>query len=677
MTRAAILRWLQSIRGRLLICLLLVALVPAGLLAVVQTWVASRSLARTATLNLRSIADSKAEQIESYSRERLAIAAALTRAQGFVDAARKLREVVGANGVNSPEHREAMKPFRDPLGRLADALGYKDMLLIALNGDVLLGLTENLDTGPNLRTGPMRTSSLAALFGRVKMLLNPEFSRFDYDERQGQPVGFQGTPLFDEQNRLIAILVLQVDNRHVFRIFENYTGLGRTGEAVAGTLTRDGRSAMVLSRRRSSSSLPAGQSVPIGGDDGVALQLAATARRGSGISHNQKGDKILADWSYVPSFQWGLVVQQELDEAFALARRQQRIAWWLLGLTLLAATLVAPIVARSLARPIGLAADVAGRIARGDLTARVDKGYSGEPGMLLDALGTMSENLRALLSRIHRSSHEVLDATARIVSATERQKRIIQEYGTATTQTAAAVNEISGTSRSLLQTMDDLNHLAHRTSTMAQEGQSGLGGMTRKMEDLASGTTEIQGRLREIRDSADSINEVIATVTKLADRTNLLSLNANIEAEKAGEIARGFIVVAREVRRLSDQTAEATLDIEKNVLQMQKTADSGVHEMDGYSRQVNNVVADTNGIADRLRSIIDAVCVLTPQFEQVTEGMRAQSTGADQIREAMSTLREAAEESSQSIIDFEQASSQLEHSVHSLTDDVRRFELEA
>src|SRR5207245_2721664 len=111
---------------------------------------------------------------------------------------------------------------------------------------------------------------------------------------------------------------------------------------------------------------------------------------------------------------------------------------------------------------------------------------------------------------------------------------------------------------------------------LADAGRVGLRQMEETMRQLSDATGSISAKLRTIREKAGGINLVVTTITKVADQTNLLSINAAIEAEKAGEAGLGFLVVAREIRRLADQTAVATLDIEQMVRQMESAVAAGV-----------------------------------------------------------------------------------------------------
>ena len=334
---------------------------------------------------------------------------------------------------------------------------------------------------------------------------------------------------------------------------------------------------------------------------------------------------------------------------------------------------MALLVARTISRPIRDAAAVATRVAAGDLTARVTTSASGEAGQLLHAVDQMTQDLRSLIGRIQQSSITLM-STATEISATSRQQgEAVSDYGASTSEAAAAVKEISATSLELLRTMNEVNHVATQTRDMASHGQGNLAEMARSMRGLADSTSSIGSKLSVISERAGHINLAVTTISKVADQPNLLSINAAIEAEKAGEYGLGFLVVAREIRRLADQTAVATLDIERMVREMQYSVSAGVMEMDKFSDHVRRGVDEVAAIGDQLGGIIAAVQGLTGRFDQVNEGMRVQSQGAEQIREAVIRISEGAHQTSISLHEFNRATDHLRDAVAGLKEEVSRF----
>jgi methyl-accepting chemotaxis protein WspA len=159
---------------------------------------------------------------------------------------------------------------------------------------------------------------------------------------------------------------------------------------------------------------------------------------------------------------------------------------------------------------------------------------------------------------------------------------------------------------------------------------------------------------------------VVTTISKVAEQTNLLSLNAAIEAEKAGQYGRGFAVVAREIRRLADQTAEATLDIEHIVKEMTSSISAGVVGMDQFAHEVRQGADAIRTVGAQLAEIIAQVQNLRPRFDGVHEGMQAQTQEAQQIKDATLQLRDAAQRTMESLQASTRAMAQLSEVSQSL-----------
>lgn len=195
------------------------------------------------------------------------------------------------------------------------------------------------------------------------------------------------------------------------------------------------------------------------------------------------------------------------------------------------------------------------------------------------------------------------------------------------------------------------------------------------MRELVKATSSISSKLSIINDRANKISHVVTTINKISDQTNLLSLNAAIEAEKAGEFGRGFSVVAREISRLADQTAIATQDIERVVAEMQSSVATGVMEMEKFTDEVRRGVETVAVQSGQLTQIIDQVRLHGPQFTVVKDGMYGQSQGAQQISDAMGHLSLAAQQTKESLHEFKLATEQLNEAIAGLQSEVSRFRI--
>ena len=266
---------------------------------------------------------------------------------------------------------------------------------------------------------------------------------------------------------------------------------------------------------------------------------------------------------------------------------------------------------------------------------------------------------RSLMSRL-RSSSVALMSTATQISATSKQQQTtVSNYSASTAQIAAAVKEISATSQELRTTLEGISETAGRSAALADAGRSGLDATDATMRRLSDSTASISQKLSVIREKASDINTVVTTITKVADQTNLLSVNAAIEAEKAGEYGLGFLVVAREIRRLADQSAVATLDIDQMVRHMQSAVSAGVMEMDKFAEEVRRGVTTVGDINSQLGQLIEQVQSLSSRIDSVSQGMHSQALGASQINDAMEHLTDGMRQTATSLKEFNSATDGL------------------
>lgn len=313
------------------------------------------------------------------------------------------------------------------------------------------------------------------------------------------------------------------------------------------------------------------------------------------------------------------------------------------------------------------------QIAAGNLSIAVQPQSSRDA--MGNALAAMVEKLSALMGQVQRSGIQVNTSVNEIAATAKEQQATANEIAATTTEVSATSKEISATSKELVKTVNEVTTVAEHTATLATDGQSGLSKMEQTMQQIMSAGTSINAKLAVLNEKAGNINQVVTTITKVADQTNLLSLNAAIEAEKAGEYGRGFAVVATEIRRLADQTAVATYDIEQMVKEMQSAVSAGVMGMDKFSEEVRRGVAEVHQVSGQLGQIIQQVQALTPRFEVVNEGMQAQSTGAQQISDALTQLGEAARQTAESLRQSTDAIEQLNDASQGLKLSVEKFKL--
>jgi methyl-accepting chemotaxis protein WspA len=330
---------------------------------------------------------------------------------------------------------------------------------------------------------------------------------------------------------------------------------------------------------------------------------------------------------------------------------------------------------QSITRPLGRLLTTADAISTGDFTQRLDLERRDEFGTLAQGFNRMTEQLTVLFGQVQKSGIQVNTSATEIAATSKEQQATASEIAATTTEIGATSREISATSRELVRTMSEVSEVAEETATLAGGGQEGLLRMGETMHKVMEAVGSINAKLAVLSEKAGNINQVVTTITKVADQTNLLSLNAAIEAEKAGEFGRGFGVVATEIRRLADQTAVATYDIEQMVKEIQSAVSAGVMGMDKFSEEVRRGMQEVQQVGTQLSQIIAQVQALAPRFVAVSEGVQAQATGAEQISQALTQLSEAAQQTVDSLRQSGQAIDGLHLAAGGLRSGVSRFKL--
>ncbi len=313
--------------------------------------------------------------------------------------------------------------------------------------------------------------------------------------------------------------------------------------------------------------------------------------------------------------------------------------------------------------------------AEGDLTGRVTITGEDAIGQLAQGVQRMMGKLNGLVSQVQQSGIQVTSSATEIAATAKEQEATVAQQASTVNEIVATATEISATSKELVNTMDEVAQVAEATAVSAAEGHAGLTKMEGTMHRVVEASQSIASKLEILSEKASNINSVVTTITKIADQTNLLSLNAAIEAEKAGEYGVGFAVVSTEIRRLADQTAVATLDIEQMVKEMQSAVSAGVMGVDKFSEEVRSSVSDVRQATTQLAEIIDQVQKLTPRFESVHQGMQFQAGGAEQIKQTIVQLNESAQQTLESLRQSTSAIERLDDAAHGLQDGVSLFKV--
>ncbi|MBV4534786.1 MULTISPECIES: methyl-accepting chemotaxis protein [Pseudomonas] len=362
----------------------------------------------------------------------------------------------------------------------------------------------------------------------------------------------------------------------------------------------------------------------------------------------------------------------EIVSAVATAKGSMIVS---LVLAIIAAGICGLLLMRAITAPMQRIVHALDKLRSGDLSMRLSLDRKDEFGAIESGFNEMAEALANLVSQAQRSSVQVTTSVTEIAATSKQQQATATETAATTTEIGATSREIAATSRDLVRTMTEVTSAADQASSLAGSGQQGLARMEETMHQVMGAADLVNAKLAILNEKASNINQVVVTIVKVADQTNLLSLNAAIEAEKAGEYGRGFAVVATEVRRLADQTAVATYDIEQMVREIQSSVSAGVMGMDKFSEEVRRGMFEVQQVGEQLSQIIHQVQALAPRVLMVNDGMQAQATGAEQINQALAQLSDASTQTVESLRQASFAIDELSQVAAGLRGGVSRFKV--
>lgn len=607
-----------SLRRKLIIIFILIAAVPLLITTFISSYLSHTALTEDAYQNNQTVATALAREIDQ-----------------MLDAKIKLLTIMSRDPVMLSMNPTQQLPLLRNIGNQ-----YSDMtsLIIADDKGVQTVRTEG---------------SLAKVDDRqyFKDLINGSsfvISDLVVAKGSGKMSVIIGVPLRDNQGILRGVLLGAVDINYLSN-YITQTKVGERGYAFlvdrAGKIIAHPDTKLVQEMADVSALAPVQQAIK--GTAGY-------------IDYEWQGVKKLAGYSFVPMAKWGLVVQQDLEEAMAASNKVKYVGILVTLIAILAAGFVGFVAAGRISKPLQDLVAVTSKVADGDLTSHATAETNDEIGHLANAFNTMVTNLKGLIRQVMNNAEQVA-ASAQELSATSTEaERAINQISSAANdfaqgsqrqteevgKTADIIQHLSGAAQAVSQKALNATNLSDEMASAAQTGSLAARNAIDKINEIKHVTADTSNAVISLGEKSSQIGQIVDVITDIAGQTNLLALNAAIEAARAGEAGRGFAVVADEVRKLAEQSQEAAKQITQIISEIQLQTAEAIEAMHVGTSRVNEGVQVVETAGEVLNSILTKVQSSVIMIEEIAASAKQQANATSQAVDSVGQIAVIAQQSS-------------------------------
>ena len=537
---------------------------------------------------------------------------------------------------------------------------FEDVHLIsAESGFVFYSFSNKSINGKSLLSGSLKNSILADLYSTVLRTKTVQITDFSIDNETGKVLAYIGAPVIKSNGDLSGIVALQLNTGRVTEIMQENAGLGKTGETYLV-----GNDYLMRSNSRFSEE----SSVLKTKIESESVNLGIQKNEGRHIIKNYRDFKVLSyftplglDKKFKTNFDWVLLVEINESEAF-LAFKGLVIQMIIIAtIMFILITIIAAVFSKVFTKPIFQLKEITNRIAQGDLTQSTFIGRDDELGALAESVRVMRENLRNQLEEMQDGANVLSTSSAQLMTMVSQLASGSAETATAVSETTATVEEVKQTVEIANQKAEEVADSAQKMAMVSQEGKNSVNETIVGMNNIKTQMEAIAGIIVQLSEKGNTIGGIVANVNDLAEQSNLLAVNASIEAAKAGEHGKGFAVVAQEIKNMAERSKMATVQIRTILSDIQKEINNAVLATEQGAKAIDVGLTKSSNSSEVIATLASSVEQSAQSNIQIAASSQQLLVGMDQIASAMENIKEASVQTASSIKQSEESVADLKN----------------